>query len=107
MVPGGEIHSQTIAINRSSDCVECTDVGGLDAFKHCNVPAVDVFEEACRKWAPVIDGNVYLSCFEFSPPGSQVDTHSSRSEGNHWDRDFRLVRLRNGQMVNTIVGGSR
>ena len=89
--------------------MECADVGGLDAFKRCNVPAVDVFEEACRKRAPVaapvIDGGVYLSCFKFSPPGSQVDTHSSHGEGNHWDRDFRLIQLGNERTVNTIVGG--
>jgi len=46
---GDEEHSQTIAINGSSDCMKCTGVSGLDALKRCNVPAVDVLERGSSK----------------------------------------------------------
>ena len=57
-------HSQAIAIDRSGDRVERANIGGLDTLERCNVAAVDVLIEACRKRtsvaAPIVDRSMYL-----------------------------------------------
>ena len=67
---GGQNDSQTVAINGLGDRVECTEVGGLDAFKRRDVAAVDILVEVRRKQAPiaapVIDSGMYLLCFSLA-----------------------------------------
>jgi hypothetical protein len=57
-------HSQAIEIDRSGDCVERANVGGLDTFEHCDVAAVNVLVEACKKRTsvatPIVDRSMYL-----------------------------------------------